>query len=77
MLLAHPEIGGRREIDSGDLRARGETRHELSNRRMPCPVDQVVGDPFLDPLEGQLAPLDPAIQPDDVMAKAGSDGLRW
>ena len=43
---------------------------------MPCAVDQVVGDPFLDPIEGQLAPLDPAIEADDVMAKAGGDWLR-
>ena len=57
-------------------RTRGETRHELSDRRMPCPVDQVVGDSIPDLLEGQLAPLDPAIEPDDVMAKARSDGLR-
>ena len=43
---------------------------------MPCPVDQVVGNSFPHHLEGQLAPLDPTIEADDVMAKAGGDGLR-
>jgi hypothetical protein len=32
-LLADPEIRGGREIDSGDLRAGGEARHELSDLR--------------------------------------------
>ena len=66
MLLADPEIRGGREIDSNDLCTRGETRYELSNRNMLSPVDEVVGNSFLDPLEGQLTPLDLAIQPDDV-----------
>ena len=69
MLLADPEICGAREIDSDDLRTRGETRYELSNRHMPSPVDQIVGNSFLHPLEGKLAPLDPAFETDDVMTK--------
>ena len=43
---------------------------------MPCPVDQVVRDSFPHQLEGQMAPLDLAIQPDNVVAKTGSDGIR-
>src|SRR6185437_4669700 len=71
----YPEVRGCREVDPGDVRTGAETRKELSNGHVPCQVDQVGGDPLPDPLERQLAPLDLAIQADDVMAKARSDGL--
>src|SRR5690606_1198096 len=72
----HQERSRALQLDAADVRLADQQAQVLADRAPPDVLAQIRGDPLAHRLERQLAALDPAIEPQHMVAETGLDRHR-